>query len=65
MSDIDFEDSMKLYKKCTAKPYSFLVNNATLPLENLSSFRFSISERISKAITTIDEKIRSENTMQY
>ena len=24
-SDIDFEDLMNLYKKCTAKPYSFLV----------------------------------------
>ena len=24
-SDIDFEDFMNLYKKCTAKQYSFLV----------------------------------------
>ena len=24
-SDIDFEDLMNIYKKCTAKPYSFLV----------------------------------------
>ena len=30
-SDIDFKDFMKIYKKCTAEPYSFLVNDTTLP----------------------------------
>ena len=29
-SDIDFKDFIKIYKKCTAEPYSFLVNNTTL-----------------------------------
>ena len=29
-SDIDFKDFMNLYKKCTAKPYSFLVTDTTL-----------------------------------
>ena len=29
-SDIYSKDFMKIYKKCTAKPYSFLVNDATL-----------------------------------
>ena len=29
-SDIEFEDFMNLYEKCTAKPYSFLVINTTL-----------------------------------
>ena len=29
-SDIDFKDFMKLYKKCTTEPYSFLVNDTTL-----------------------------------
>ena len=29
-SDIDFEDFMNLYKKCTAKPHSFLVIDTTL-----------------------------------
>ena len=28
-SDIDFRDFMNLHKKCTAKPYSFLVIDAT------------------------------------
>ena len=29
-SDIDFQDFMNLYKKCTAKPYYFLVIDITL-----------------------------------
>ena len=33
-SDIDFKDFMKNYKKCTAEPYSFLVNDTTLPSDN-------------------------------
>ena len=32
-SDIDF---MNLYKKCTAKPYSFLATDATLASDNLA-----------------------------
>ena len=42
-SDIDF---MNLYKKRTAKPYSFLVINATLASDNPISFRKNLSERI-------------------
>ena len=30
-SDIDFKDIMKIYKKYTKEPYSFLVNDTTLP----------------------------------
>ena len=29
-SDIDLKDFMKIYKKCTAKPYSFLSDNPDL-----------------------------------
>ena len=29
-SDIEFKDFMNLYKKCTKKPYSFLVTDASL-----------------------------------
>ena len=29
-SDIDFKDFMKIFKKYTAEPYSFLVNDTTL-----------------------------------
>ena len=33
-SNIDFKDFTKIYKKCTAEPYSFLVNDTTLPSED-------------------------------
>ena len=37
-SGIDFKDFMKIYKKCTAEPYSFLVNDTTLPSDDPLSF---------------------------
>ena len=38
-SDIDFKDFIKIYKKCTAEPYSFLVNDAMLASDNPLKFR--------------------------
>ena len=38
-SDIDFKDFSSIYKKCTAEPYSFLVNDTTLPSNNPLRFR--------------------------
>ena len=35
LSDIDFQGFMNLYKKCTAKPYSFFVIDTTLASEKL------------------------------
>ena len=46
LSDIDFKNFMNLYKKCTAKPYSFLVIDATLASDNPSRFRKNLLERI-------------------
>ena len=60
-SDIDFKDFINLYKKCTAKPYSFLVIDATLASDNRLRFRKNVLERIQKLIITIDYKIRDEN----
>ena len=45
-SDIDFQDFMNLYKKCTAKPYSFLVIDATLASDNSLRFRKNLSEKM-------------------
>ena len=45
-SDIDFQDFVNLYTKCTAKPYSFLVIDATNTLDNPSRFRKNLVERI-------------------
>ena len=33
-SDINSKDFIKIYKKCTAEPFSFLVNGATLASDN-------------------------------
>ena len=38
--DIHFEDFINLYKKCTAKPYSFLENETTLASDNPLHFIF-------------------------
>ena len=38
-SGIDFKDFMKVYKKCTAELYSFLVIDTTLPSDNPLKFR--------------------------
>ena len=40
-SDIGFKDFMKICKKYTAKPYSFLVNDTTLLSDNLLRFKLS------------------------
>ena len=31
---IDYKDFMKIYRKCTSEPYSFLTINTTLPANN-------------------------------
>ena len=43
-SDIDFKDLIKIYKKCTAEPYSFLLNDTTLPLDDPLRFRENLLE---------------------
>ena len=44
--DIDFQDFMRLYKKCTAKLYSFLAIDTTLASDNPLRFRKNLVERI-------------------
>ena len=38
-SDISTKDFMNIYRKCTGKPYSFLVIDTTLASDNLLRFR--------------------------
>ena len=52
-SDINSKDFIKIYKKYTAEPYSFLVNNAN-PL------RFRKNLLIYNKIMTIDDQIRDK-----
>ena len=59
-SDIDFKDFMNLNKKCTVKPYYFLVIGTTLASDNPSRFRKNLLERMYKLIMTTEKKIRNE-----
>ena len=43
-SDIDFKGFIKIYKKHTAEPYSFLVNDTTLPSNNPLTFGKNLLE---------------------
>ena len=45
-SDTAFKNFMNLYKKCTTKLYSFLVNDTTRALGNPLRFRNNLFERI-------------------
>ena len=38
-SEIEFKEFLKLYKNYTKEPYSFLVNDTTLSLDNHLIFR--------------------------
>ena len=43
-SKIDFKGFMTFYKRCTEKPYAFLVVNTTLASDNRSNFRKNLLE---------------------
>ena len=55
---------MNFYKKCTEKPYSFLVIDTTLASDNPARFRENLFERIEKLIMTTVDKIKDEK-IQY
>ena len=59
-SDIDFRDFINYCKKYTAKPYSFLVIDATLASHNPLRFRKNLLEWLEKLIITTDDKVRDE-----
>ena len=40
--DINSKDFIKIYKKCTAEPYYFLVDDATLASDNALRFRKNV-----------------------
>ena len=63
-SDIDFKDFITIYKKCTAEPYSFLVNDTTLASDNVLRFRKNLLKEMYNKIMKIDDQIRDEK-LQY
>ena len=46
LSDIGSQDLMNLYKNCTAKAYTFLVIDTTLPSDHILRSRKNLIERI-------------------
>ena len=55
---------MNLYKKCTAKPYSFLVIDTTLATDNPLRFRKSFFQKEHKIVMNLDDRIRDKK-LQY
>ena len=47
-SDIDFKDFIHLYTICTAKPYSFLVNNTILSSDNFLNFICNLIQQLKR-----------------
>ena len=47
-ADIDYKDFMKVYRKCTSKPYSFLTIDTTLPANNYLRFRKNLLDPLQK-----------------
>ena len=45
-SDIEFQDFVNIYEKCTAKPYPFLIADATIALDKPLRFRKNLLEKI-------------------
>ena len=59
-SDISTEDFVNIYRKCTAEPYSFFVNDTTLASDNPLRFRkIFLSGHLIK-IMTINDQIKDE-----
>ena len=46
LSDIDMQDFMNLFKKCTARRYSYLVIDVSLTSDNPLRLRKNLSQRI-------------------
>ena len=38
-ASVDYKDFMKIYRKCTKKPFNFLTIDTTLPSDNPLRFR--------------------------
>ena len=58
--DIEFQDFMILYEKCTVKAYSFLVIDTTLTSDNPLLFRKNLLGMIGKLTMAIDDRIRDK-----
>ena len=60
-SVIIIEDFIMFHRKCTGKPYSFLVTDTDLASDYALCFRKSVFESIKEVIITIDKKLWMKN----
>ena len=58
-ADIDYEDFMKIYRKCTSEPYSFLTINTTLPASSSLIFYSFIKITLTDELKILDDKIKA------
>ena len=59
-ADINFDEFKRLYRKCIAEPYSFLVIDTTLPSDNALGFRENLLKEVLRVIMTDGDKIRDK-----
>ena len=64
-SDISTKDFINIYKKCTSKPYSFLVNDATLASDNPLRFRKNLFLNILLVTKSDQQKIIEQAKFTY
>ena len=55
---------MKIFKKCTVEPYSFLVNDTTLLLDNPIKLKKNLFAITYNKIMSVEDQIRYEK-LQY
>ena len=67
-ADIDYKDFIKIYRKCTKKPFNFLAIYTTLPASDPLRFRKNVFDSIKMTLTEelkiLDHKIKANQT-QY
>ena len=60
LAGIDYKDFVKVYKKCTNEPYSFLTTDTTLPTNSfLRLIRFIIKITLTDELKILDDKIKA------
>ena len=62
--DINIKDFMNIYKKYTKEPYSFLINDTTLPSDDPLRFRKNLLGSYIIKIMAIEDQIKDEK-LQY
>lgn len=60
-SDVEFKNFVKIYKKCTSKPYSFLANDISIALDNLLRFRRSLVKKFKKLLCHLIKESKIKN----